>query len=266
MKFIALDVDAIEAGLSAKLIAHKVLVYNSTSSTSDVAWEYSQNANNSGLCVFAEEQEAGRGRRGNKWLSSSGQSILCSILLPVYDCEAELLTLAVAVGCAEVIGKYVAGNARIKWPNDIIVNGKKIAGILLESRPRPGGSDYVVGIGINCHQGEDFFAAADLQMPGTSVDIESNCNVDRNVLGADLLNSLDSWIDLARSDGGKIIDRWKLLSSLLGHHIQVEFNQKRFSGNCIGVDPVKGLILQLDRGGVRMFDAAHTTIVKQVLS
>lgn len=264
--FVGLDVDLIEAGLCTELIADKVLVYNSTSSTSDVAWEYSQNSTNSGLCVFAEEQGSGRGRRGNKWVGGSGRSILCSILLKGFACEGELLTLAVAVGCAEVIGRYMGGRAKIKWPNDIIVGGSKIAGILLESRPGDSGVDYVVGVGINCHQGEDYFEGLDLPMPATSMDIESGRTIDRNEMAAELLNGLDRWIATAQNDGSRVIERWKQLSSLLGHHVSVMFDQKKFAGHCVGVDPVKGLILQLDRGGVRIFDASHTTIVKQVLS
>jgi biotin-(acetyl-CoA carboxylase) ligase len=67
---------------------------------------------------------------------------------------------------------------------------------------------------------------------------------------------------VAQDTGKKITDRWRKLSTLLNQRITVIYNSKKFTGNCIGVDPEKGLILQLDRGGVRMFDAAHTTIAK----
>jgi biotin-(acetyl-CoA carboxylase) ligase len=67
---------------------------------------------------------------------------------------------------------------------------------------------------------------------------------------------------VAEKDSQKVTERWHSLSIHLGHRVTLLFNGRRFSGNCIGVDPEKGLILQLDRGGVRMFDAAHTTIVK----
>lgn len=264
--FVSLDVDAIEAKLRTELIARKVLLYRSTSSTSDVAWEYAQNSKNNGLCVFAERQDAGRGRRGNKWLSSPAQSILCSILLVDFDCEGELLTLAAAVACAEAIAKHTQTGARIKWPNDIIVNNCKIAGILVESRPTRKAGDYVIGIGINCHQTDDFFAGADLDMPATSIDLASGSVVDRNLLAGDLLNSLDLWLATARTNTDNVIERWKQLSTLLGHHVVVEYDQKRFAGHCVGVDPAKGLTLQLENGGVRMFDAPQTTILKQAMS
>jgi biotin-(acetyl-CoA carboxylase) ligase len=101
-------------------------------------------------------------------------------------------------------------------------------------------------------------------MPPTSIDIQSDTTVDRNSLAAHLLTSLNEWLTIAQNDNEQIIDTWSGLSSQLGHHVAVEYNQQQFSGNCIGVDPVRGLILQLDDGGVRMFDAAHTTIVKHL--
>lgn len=263
---VPLDVDSIEAKLRTRLIAQKLLLYKSTSSTSDVAWQYAKNRANSGLCVFAEQQNAGRGRRGNRWLSAPAQSILCSVLLLDFDCEGELLALAAAVACAEAIAKYTEAAPKIKWPNDIIVDKRKIAGILLESRPAANAADYTIGIGINCHQNADFFAQTDLLMPATSVDLQADRTIDRNELAADVLNSLDKWLKTAAANAPAVIARWKQLSTLLAHHVKVECDKKLFAGHCIGVDPAKGLILQLDNGGVRMFDAAHTTIVKQQMN
>jgi BirA family biotin operon repressor/biotin-[acetyl-CoA-carboxylase] ligase len=189
---------------------------------------------------------------------------LCSIFLTDYQYSPELLTLASAVAVAQAINRRCQLDARLKWPNDIIIRGKKVAGILLESRITGGRIDYVIGVGINCHQREDFFQKHEFQMPPTSIDIESSTFVDRNSLAAELLASFDEWLTTAQTGSEKIIDTWHRLSSQLGHRVTVEYNQKRFSGNCIGVDPAEGLILQLDDGGVRMFDAAHTTIVKHL--
>jgi BirA family biotin operon repressor/biotin-[acetyl-CoA-carboxylase] ligase len=261
-----LDVDVIKAGLKTARLGAEVLVYDCTSSTNDVAWEYAGNREYDGLCVFAEEQTQGRGRRGNKWLSAKGQSVLCSILLLDFQLGAELLTLASAVATAEAVAKFTKSQARIKWPNDIIIAGKKTAGILVESRSNDGKNDYVIGVGINCRQDRDFFDKADLQMPATSIDIESKKAVDRNLLARELLLSFDRQLGIAVANSDSVLGRWQELSSLLGHHVVLRYDQQGFAGNCIGVDPAKGLILQLDGGGVRMFDAAHTTIVKQVSS
>jgi BirA family biotin operon repressor/biotin-[acetyl-CoA-carboxylase] ligase len=254
-----LDPDKIK--VKTKRIGSKILVYNRTSSTNDVAAEYAKNKENDGLVIFAEEQTAGRGRGGNKWRSGHSDSILCSILLTTCKCKAELLSLALAVAVAETIGKIANSHAKIKWPNDIILNGKKIAGILLESKAINNHNAYILGVGINCHQ-QKTSLPRELQATATSIDIESGSICDRISVARRLLSSLDHQLQIADKDSKKIIERWRKLSTLLNQRITVVYNGKKFTGNCIGIDPAKGLILQLERGGVRMFDAAHTTIAK----
>ncbi len=250
-----MDPDQIKANLKTKRIGSNVLVYDSTSSTNDIAAEYARNKQNDGLVVFTEEQTEGRGRAGNKWLSGRADSILCSIVLTENKLPAELLSLLCAVAVAEAIGKP----ARIKWPNDIMLNGRKVAGILLESK-----SDGVciVGIGINCHQKIDSFPD-ELQPIATSIDVESRSVTDRVSLARRLLASTDHWLEVAAQASEKVIDQWRDLSIQLGHRVRLIYDSREFAGNCIGIDPEKGLILQLDTGGIRMFDAAHSSIVKQ---
>jgi len=254
-----LDSDKIKANLKTKRIGRKVLVYNRTSSTNDIAAEYATNKKNDGLAIFAEEQTAGRGRTGTKWHSSRADSILCSILLTDCRCNAELLSLTCAVAVAEAIGKPGTSEAKIKWPNDIRLSGKKVAGILLESKKNNSSTAYILGIGINCHQKKDSFPL-ELQADATSIDIESRSIVDRISLAKRLLASMDHWLEVAEQTGQKVIDQWRKLSIQLGHRLTLVYNGRKFTGNCIGIDPEKGLILQLDTGGVRMFPAAHTTI------
>jgi BirA family transcriptional regulator, biotin operon repressor / biotin---[acetyl-CoA-carboxylase] ligase len=253
-----LDVDEIQANLKTRRIGRKILVFNSTSSTNDAARRYIKSKNSDGLSIFAEEQTAGKGRGGNKWLSKRSESILCSIILFENNLSAELLSLTSAVAVADSIGKP----AKIKWPNDIIINDKKVAGILLEAVANQITNTYIIGIGINCHQGMDSFPV-ELGSKATSIDMENNKICDRIVLAKRLLCSLDSWLETAINDNKKVLDSWRKLSIQLGHRVSLSFNRKNFSGNCIGIDPEKGLVLQLDTGGVRMFDAAHTTIIKR---
>jgi BirA family biotin operon repressor/biotin-[acetyl-CoA-carboxylase] ligase len=254
-----LDPDKIR--VNTKRIGGKILVYNHTSSTNDIAAEYAKNKENDGLAIFAEEQTAGRGRAGTKWHSGHSDSILCSILLTSCNCNPELLSLACPVAVAEAVGKIADSQAKIKWPNDIILNGKKVAGIMVESKTVNDHTAYIVGIGINCHQKKSSFPR-ELQTTATSIDIESRSICDRISLAKRLLSSLDHWLEVAQDTGKKITDRWRKLSTLLNQRITVIYNGKKFTGNCIGVDPEKGLILQLETGGIRMFDAAHTTIAK----
>jgi BirA family biotin operon repressor/biotin-[acetyl-CoA-carboxylase] ligase len=295
-----LDPDKIKEGLKTSRIGRKILVYNSTSSTNDVAAEYARNKQNDGLAVFAEEQTAGRGRAGNRWFSRRAESIICSIVIFENKLNAELLSLTFAVAVAEAIDGRGREKAKIKWPNDIMLNGKKVAGILLETKSlpisdrgeavpalRPVGIPsttlrtglptetnegkmpsphhkskiYIVGIGINCHQKKESFPD-ELQNVATSVDAESHTISDRVLLARRLLSSIDNWLGVAEENDKDVIDRWRQLSVQLGRRISVLYNGNEFTGHCVGIDPEKGLILQLDTGGVRMFDAAHTSILK----
>jgi BirA family biotin operon repressor/biotin-[acetyl-CoA-carboxylase] ligase len=254
-----LDPDRIKANLTTSRIGREILVYSSTSSTNDVAAEYAKSKKNDGLVIFAEQQSAGRGRAGTKWQTGRADSILCSVVLTETKPPAEMLCLACAVATAEAVGSA----ARIKWPNDIILNGKKVAGILLESRKHGRTAVCILGIGINCHQSSSSFPA-ELRCTATSIDIESRNTSDRISLAKRLLASLDHWLDTALQDSAKVLQRWRQLSVQLGHRVKLVFNGRNFSGNCIGIDPQKGLIVQLDTGGVRMFDSAHTTIARQL--
>jgi BirA family biotin operon repressor/biotin-[acetyl-CoA-carboxylase] ligase len=259
-----LDAGLIKAGFKGRPAGREIVVLDIISSSNDTAWEHCERGCENGIIFFAEEQTSGRGRMGNKWLSGRGESILCSILLVDWRFGAELLTLGCAVASAEAIRQCCSLEARIKWPNDIMISNKKVGGILIESRKRNGRIDYVAGIGINCHQKEEFFTEAEFDVAGTSIDVETGKAVDRNELAAVLLGSVDEWLDIAGKDSGAVVERWGQLSCLLGRHVVLEYDNKRFSGNCTGVDPERGLILHLDKGGVRMFDASHTRIVKQI--
>ncbi len=92
--------------------------------------------------------------------------------------------------------------------------------------------------------------------------MESNSVSDRILLAKRLLTSIDQWLETAEKNGDKVIDRWRELSIQLSHRVTLLFNGTSFTGHCIGIDPEEGLILQLDTGGVRMFNAAHTTVAK----
>jgi len=201
-----LSPDNIKANLNTKLIGREVIVYNSTSSTNNIAAEYAKNKKNDGLVIFAEEQTAGRGRAGAKWHSGRAESILCSILLADCTLNPELLSLTSAVAVANAVG----GEARIKWPNDIILNGKKVAGILLESRAYNNRIAYTIGVGINCHQTKDSFPS-ELQHLATSIDIESGSICNRISLAKRLLTSMDHWLEIAEKNSKEIIDQWRKL-------------------------------------------------------
>ncbi len=294
-----LDPDRIGANLETRRIGRKILVYERTASTNDVAVEYARNPDNDGLVVFAEEQTAGRGRTGAPWLSRHGDSLLFSVLRRDCDLANELLSLTCAVAVAEALGAVGRESARIKWPNDILLAGRKVAGILVESkrvsrisnlRSRPSGNlrgsprdtstvcpernreeqrdtryeqrdTVVIGIGINCHQTAESFPP-DLRDTATSLDLVAGTRCDRTILARRVLAFLDHWLLQAARSETQVIETWKGLSTQLAQRLTLTYQGRTFTGHCLGVDPVQGLILQLDRGGVRMFDAPHTTLAK----
>jgi len=256
-----LDPDRIAAGLSTRRIGRKVVVFAETASTNDLAVRYATDPANDGLAVFAEYQTAGRGRAGAAWHSHPGKSLLCSVLLLAGPCPAELLSLAAAVAVVEAINDDLHIRARIKWPNDILVNGRKAAGILLETRRAARQAAHIIGIGINCLQStEDFLP--ELRASATSLVIEAAAACDRTAVARRLLTSLDRWIETAAASPALVAEAWRQYATQLHQRLTVIYDGRRFSGHCIDVDPEKGLVLRLDSGGIRMFDAAHTSIAK----
>jgi BirA family biotin operon repressor/biotin-[acetyl-CoA-carboxylase] ligase len=251
-----LDGGKIRRGLKTRRIGSEIIVLETVTSTNDVAAQYADDPENDGLVIVAEEQTEGRGRGGNKWYAGKGKSVLCSIVLMNEGISAELLSLTVAVATAEAIDE----TARVKWPNDIILNGKKVAGILLESRQMDFGIAYIIGIGINCHQ-KNF--PRELNDIATSIDIETGSVCCRPLLIKRLLSSVEHWIGIAHKKAQQVIERWSELSILLGQRVTVLCDKREFTGTCSGIDPEKGLIIQLDAGHIRFFPAEHTAIAKR---
>ncbi len=197
------------------------------------------------------------GKDRHFWTSHHGQSLLCSIVLIRTELKAECLSLASAVAVAEAIGPL----ARIKWPNDILLGPRKVCGILLESRQWPTHQAFILGVGINCHQKREDFPEA-LQASATSLDMALKTHTDRTRLARRVFSSLDLWLGHAIHNVNKVVSAWEKSSMLLGQRLGITYKNRSYHGHCIGVDPQQGLILQLDQGGVRMFDAAHSSIIK----
>jgi len=256
-----LDPDLLSQGCQVSEIGHRVLVFDSTASTNDIAAEYSRNPLNHGLVVFAEQQQHGRGRSGHTWSSHHGQSLLCSMVLIHTQLKAECLSLASAVGVAEAIGPM----ARIKWPNDILVGPQKVCGILLESRQWPTHQAFILGVGINCHQRKEDFPDT-LRASAASLDMVLKTPTDRTRLARRIFSSLDMWLKHAVDHAGVVVSAWEKHSMLLGQRLGITYKGRTYHGHCIGVDPQQGLILQLDQGVVRMFDAAHSSITNWTFS
>ena len=259
-----LQIEPIQAGLRTKRIGRAIVYIETTTSTNDEAWRHIDDDEADGLAVLAEYQTAGRGRLGRAWRSPRGASLLLSVL--VIDNRAELdggeLGLLTAVAACDAIRARTDVIAMIKWPNDLVVCQRKLGGILIESRVRDDRSRaYTIGIGINCLQHRGHFDV-ELADAATSLEIESTGAVDREALAGSLLTELDRWLaEPAAWSEDDLRDSWLARAEPMGGRVCLQQGGIVFSGSVIDVDPSAALVVQLDEGGVRAFDAASTTVV-----
>ena len=188
-------------------MGRRIAVWNRVGSTNDVAARGAGSIANEGLVVLAEEQTAGRGRRGRAWTAPAGSSLLMSVLLfpPEPTADPGWLTALAALAVVEVVAAWSGRDARIKWPNDVRVDGRKIAGILVERGP-----GAVIGIGLNVNIRLDQFPD-ELRDSATSLRILTGARVDRSELARALIERLDAWYDAGRTHGPQALE-----SSLAG--------------------------------------------------
>jgi BirA family biotin operon repressor/biotin-[acetyl-CoA-carboxylase] ligase len=231
-----------------------------TTSTMDVAWKLAREGAPDGTVVVADHQSAGRGRYDRSWESASGQDILCSVLLrPRVALAGELLMLA-ALAVVNVADSYEI-SAGIKWPNDVQVAGKKLAGVIAESRTGPdagsdGGSESgpdriaaVIGIGLNVNFDP---AKAVVEAPNsTSLAAESGRHVDRSHVLETLMRSLDTHYSLITA-GGTVVSTWREKLTTLGREVTVVGGKPGDSTELHGlahdVDSIGRLIVRDEHG------------------
>jgi BirA family biotin operon repressor/biotin-[acetyl-CoA-carboxylase] ligase len=279
-----LATEQILAGWTPQRIGRRVLTLAETDSTNSVALASAGDPSADGLAVFADFQTAGRGRLGRSWLTPRGAGILCSVLLsrsisPAseqagrrtessgsfhedWHAEGGWLTLASAVAVCEGIRRATDVTPCIKWPNDLCVGGRKLAGILIESRPveRPARA-WVIGIGINCYQQPGHFPP-ELRDRATSLDLISGHPVDRTAVARELLAALDRIISGQEADARDSIHaRWLSFAEPLGRPVHLRSDGHEYTGRTVHVDPAGGLIVQCDDGRQRWFDPLVTTLL-----
>ena len=192
--------------------------------------------------VVADYQAAGRGRHGRRWESPPGQSLLATILvrprLPAPQWSAYSLASAVAV--AEALARTAALAARLKWPNDVLIAGRKIAGILLESRIPGDGGLPVIAVGIGVNLAQRAFPAG-LAARATSVTIEAGRTVTREAMLTTLLDAFDEWRARLEHDGmAPVRARWLALADTIGRRVSID----GVSGVAVDLDPDGALVLE----------------------
>ena len=196
--------------------------------------------------VVADSQAAGRGRRGRVWQDEPGASLLVSIVLRPRLPPARLPTLSLTAGVAlaEALAGTAALAARLKWPNDVLVDGRKLAGILLESRLEPAGSAApIVALGIGVNLAQRAFPP-ELAERATSVRLAGGRAVDRDTLLAALLERLDHWRGRLETEGFEPVRvRWRELADTLGR--------------AVSVDGIHGVAVDVDDDGALLVEDEH---------
>lgn len=224
----------IKVQLHTQRIGQEITYYETIGSTQEVAHRYAQDGKKEGHVILADEQSKGKGRLGRVWHSPLGTSISMSIILrpKIPPQQAPQLTLLAAVSVVEGIKRATGLECEIKWPNDILINGKKVVGILTEMQSEP---DFVhsviIGIGINVnHQREQF--ASDLKNIATSLAMEKGSEVNRATLLACIFEELERLYDQFLIEGFENIKPiWEGYAISIGKRITA----RTISGTLIGI-------------------------------
>jgi BirA family transcriptional regulator, biotin operon repressor / biotin---[acetyl-CoA-carboxylase] ligase len=228
-------------------VGRRVLVFDSLDSTSNLAAALAADPGNAGVAVLADEQTAGRGQYGRTWLCLGKTGVLISLLLfpPAPARRPALLTAWAAVSVCETILRTAGLQATIKWPNDVLIRGRKVCGILIEQA-----RGTVVGIGLNVLQTADSFAAANLP-EAASMALFTDRRLDRYEIARQLLTELDQgYARLCAGDLGGLEACWKSRLGLLG---------KRVAAECPGAAH-RGRLIEIAFAGLELETADGQTL------
>ncbi len=238
--------DQIEYELGTQRIGRRIAVWNRVTSTNDLAARTAVSRANEGLVILAESQTAGRGSRGRRWTAPAGTSLLMSVLLfpPEPLTDPAWLTALGAVAVAEIVDEWSGANALIKWPNDVRVDGKKIAGILVE---RSAGA--VLGIGVNANVDASALPP-EVRDGATSLHALRGTTVDRSELVRALIQRLDALYDHSLRAGASVLSApWRQRSEHLGAAVVVTTPSGPIAGRLDDLDLCRGLALTGPDGG-----------------
>ncbi len=205
---------------------------DSTNSVLLISKEFTQN----GTVLLAEHQSKGRGRKNREWISSSGQNLTFSILLKrdLKESNVNFINLGAAVSVAQAIENLYQLDVELKWPNDVLIGKKKIAGILIESTSKGNKiTKLVIGIGINVNQ-PNFPGKFDI--PPTSVRKEFHSIVGREKLLSEVLNNYETILNEIKSDHKKILNDWRSRCKMLGEKIKIVEEDKIKFGTFEDID------------------------------
>jgi BirA family biotin operon repressor/biotin-[acetyl-CoA-carboxylase] ligase len=257
----------IEVGNSLKtnLFARTHYSYGTVKSTNDIASELAASGAPEGTLITAETQTKGRGRLGRNWYSPPGTGIYLSVILRprLSPDKAPGLSVMTALALADTLSFYCPGEVRVKWPNDVLINGRKAAGILTElTAERNKINHVIVGIGINVNHGSGHFPV-ELRPAATSLRRELKRKVKRvELLQRFLLRFEREYTGYKKNGLKRSLTRLRKMSSLLGHTVRVKSGRHVFQGSAVDIDEHGCLVI--DRDGKRLpISAGEVTVLKE---
>ncbi|MCD6487049.1 MAG: biotin--[acetyl-CoA-carboxylase] ligase [Syntrophobacterales bacterium] len=238
----------IQEGLNTEIIGRKDIYHHRLADSTNVRAKYlADEGAAEGTVIIAEEQEQGRGRRGRSWFSPEGKGIYVSIILRpgLAPSESPKLTLMAAVAVAEALLSLTSLDVRIKWPNDIMIHGRKLAGILTEISTEMDAVEYVIiGLGLNVNIPYDLFPT-DISDMATSIILETGRQFPRIRILKAYLEWLEKYYELFMKSGfGSVLKRWKELSDIIGRQVRIDLVNQSHTGEVLDVDENGVLVLK----------------------
>ncbi|GAQ95572.1 BirA family transcriptional regulator, biotin operon repressor [Thermodesulfovibrio aggregans] len=246
-------------------IGREIVVYDEVESTNSKANELLKQGYPSGTVVIADRQTKGKGRLGRTWISPPGKNLYMSIALkptipPKY---ATLLTLTSVVACTTALRRYTDIPVVIKWPNDMLIDDKKVGGILTELKIE--GEKIkaaVVGIGINVNMTEEDMPE-EIKEIASSLKIYRKEDLSRGLLAVEIIKEFDKWYQLLEKRQRKtIIDRWMQLSGTIGRQVKIIFTDREILATAEAIDEEGRLIVKLNDGTYEKISAGDVTLLR----
>ena len=240
----------IREGLETKVLGKREIVhYRETDSTNKMAKDLAARDALEGTLVISEKQTKGRGRKGRAWFSPPQEGIYISLILrpTISPVEAPKITMLTGVAVAEALLSLTELEINIKWPNDILVNGKKIGGILTELSTEMDVVNYiVVGLGLNVNTPS---FPDDLGAKATSIFIETGKHFPRALITREYLKWYERYYEIFKGTGfGPLIRRWKELTDMIGRQIIVDLIGRQCRGRVLDIDDDGVLIVEDNKG------------------
>lgn len=247
----------IRSKLHTTWAGQRIVYLPTVDSTNRVAKQLAAQGAEHGTLVLADTQTAGRGRRGRGWISPAGEGIFLTMMVKPQTAQSEAakLSLLTAVATARAIERETGLCARIKWPNDIVCEGRKVCGMLLEMTADDKGEPcVVVGVGMNVHQTE---FEAEIIHTASSMDLLSGKRQSRSALIAAFLTEFEA---LWSEKDDTLMEAYRALSATLGQKVRVVGMNETFVGTACGVDESGALMVQDESGALRTVLAGDVSV------